>query len=160
MGLCDPSKTIAAVLLTASLTLTGGAARAADEPKTGEAAEETKTGDAEEAGEEKSPHCENVEIVIKNTSGGTIKLISIDYATGRTWKRGRIIFRTIDDGASHSWKGSFKDLAGKQIRYRVNTRYVLNALTDTYSDLNSTVVSTAECESEEQHEVTIGKASG
>ena len=135
---------------------------AAAEAKTGDsegsgaaAADETKTETAET-----SPHCENVQISIKNTSGQAIKLISIDYSTGARWTRGRIVFRTIDDGSTYDWSGSYRDMAGKQARFRVNTRYVVDVQTDTYSELKSDLLGTKSCTSEEKHELTIGKASG
>ena len=131
-------------------------------PKTGDA-ETTDTAAGDEAKTETaetSPHCENVQISIKNTSGQAIKLISVDYSTGARWTRGRILFRTIDDGATYDWSGSYRDMAGKQARFRVNTRYVVDLQTDTYSELNSDLLGTKACESEEKHELTIGKASG
>lgn len=106
-----------------------------------------------------SPHCEKVQITVKNSSGQAIKLISIDHATTGRWKRGKIVFRTIEDGGSFTWSGSFKEMAGKEARFRVNTRYVIDAQTDRYSDLNSATVSTTACESEEKHEINVGKPS-
>lgn len=132
--------------------------------KTGDA-DATKTSDAdatkaETGAAETSPHCENVQIAIKNTSGQAIKLISVDYSTGARWNRGRILFRTIDDGATYDWSGSYRDMAGKEAQFRVNTRYVVDVQTDTYSELNSDLLGTQACTSEEKHELTIGKAAG
>lgn len=122
---------------------------------------ETETGDAKtgaaETAPQTSPDCKNVQFAVKNVSGQAVKLISVDYQTGRRWNRGPIVFRTIDNGGSHVWTGSFKDLAGKEVSFRVNTRYVLDPQTDRYSDLNSALVRSAACASDETHTVTIGE---
>lgn len=118
--------------------------------------EDTETA-TPEAEAKPSPDCENVQIAVNNASGQAVKLISVDYSSDRRWTRGRIIFRTIDDGASHTWTASLKDLAGKEVRFRVNTRFIVDAMTDRYSDLNSALIPASECVSEAKHAVTLDK---
>ena len=113
-------------------------------------------GEPKAAGEEKSPNCENVLITIKNTGEGDIKLINVDLDQSGSWDRGPIIFRTISAGGETTWTGNFKDQAGKSVTVRFNTRKILNALTDTYSDMISQSVTISECESESKHEVSFG----
>ena len=133
-----------AVLLAAGLVL-GAPAMAHDVDEKGEP----------KAEEEKSPHCEKVKVTIKNAGEGDIKLINVDQDTGGGWSRGPIIFRTISAGGETSWTGNFKDRADKSVTVRVNSRKILNVLTDTYSDIISQSVTIGKCESESTHEVSF-----
>ena len=104
--------------------------------------------------------CENVTIQVRNRSGAAVKLISVDHAVARRWRRGPIVFATIPDRGDHTWTGSFDELAGQQAQFRVNTRIIVDATTDRYSDLQSTLITTDACTSGETHEVVIGKPGG
>ncbi len=149
-----------AMLLAAAL-IVGAPAMAHDVKSSGDdkaAGDKTATGKAADGSgdeAEKSPHCDDVVVTIKNTGEGDIKLINIDRAASGGWSRGPIIFRTISAKGETSWTGNFKDMAGKSVTVRVNTRKVLNVLTDTYSDMISQSVTIGECESKSKHEVSF-----
>ena len=132
--------------LVAAVLAAGAAMQAAGEER--EAAPEPAVG---------ASVCENVTIRIRNRSGAAVKLISVDHAVARRWRRGPIVFATIPDRDDHAWTGSFDDLAGQQVQFRVNTRFVIDAAADRYSDLHAHVITTDACASGETHEVVIGK---
>jgi hypothetical protein len=126
----------------------------------GAADEDASTGANAPAAAVDASVCENVTIQVRNRSGGAVKLISVDHAVARRWRRGPIVFATIPDRGDHTWTGSFDDLAGQQAQFRVNTRFIIDVATDRFSDLQSRVITTDACTSGETHEVVIGKPGG
>lgn len=99
--------------------------------------------------------CKDVAFTVRNRTGAPVALISVDYLPERRWVRGPIVSTIVDDGAEYVWTGSFPDTGLRPVRFRVNTRTVLDRVTSRYGGLTSREIRTEACKTGDTYVVAL-----